>query len=464
MTIQIKKTTVENNVNINRATLKQKVCNNDNSIYQLLIITPKKFAAILQPLVNHKNSLGVSTRLVTLTEVYDHEFWGRDEPEKIKYFIRDAIENWGIKYVLLVGSFKYMPVRYVYNDESEGYLEPYYISELYYADIYDHEMNFSSWDGNNNGVFGEWKGETAQDKDIDLRPDVYVGRLACRNNFEVKIMVNKIINYETRTYNTDWFKRFVVVSGDTYPDGQYDFPTPGCEGEENTLRAIENMTDFTPVKLWVSDGSFTGPKDVRRTINQGCSLMFFDGHASPVAWGTHPEGSYEFQYGLKNTNMFLLRNGYKLPVVVAGACHNAQFDVTPLNLLEDFKTSFNHGTYPLECWAWKFTSQPIGGSIATIANTGLGMTKEDKESQEGAGDFMDLQFFYVYGNKQTDILGEVWGKAIERYLDHFPIDWNTPSAWDFAYDAKTVQQWVLLGDPSLKIGGYEQNSSILSAS
>jgi hypothetical protein len=214
------------------------------------------------------------------------------------------------------------------------------------------------------------------------------------------------------------------------------------------------MTGFNIEKLWVSDGSFTGPKDVIKTISRGCGIMLFDGHASPLAWGTHPQNSEEFIYGLKLQHMWRLSNGYKLPVVVAGACHNAQFDVTPLNLLDDFGLSLSHGTFPVECWAWKLTSKPFGGSIATISNTGLGMSKEDKDSMEGAGDFMDLQFFYIYGNDYSDILGEIWGAAIDRYLDHFPVDWSTPAAGDYAIDAKTVQEWVLLGDPSLKIGGY----------
>lgn len=426
------------------------------STYDLLIISPEKFSTILQPLVDHKESIGISTKLVTLDEVYENMFWhGRDKQEKIKYFIKNAVEEWGTKYVLLVGDFRQMPIRYCHNaDVGSGFDEPYFISELYYADIYDKNGNFSSWDANNNGIYGEWLGNSAEDSNIDLHPDVYVGRLACINSFEVQIMVNKIIEYETKTFGQDWFNKFVVVAGDTYPEGQYPFDTSGYEGEENTLKAIENMTGFNIEKLWISDGSLTGPRDVIRTISKGCGLMLFDGHASPLAWGTHPHNSEEFIYGLKLQHMWRLSNGYKMPVVVAGACHNAQFDVTPLNLLNDFKLSLSHGTYPVECWAWKLTSKPFGGSIATISNTGLGMSKEDKDSMEGAGDFMDLQFFYAYGHNYSNILGEIWGAAIDRYLDHFPINWSTPAAGDYAIDAKTVQEWVLLGDPSLKIGGY----------
>ena len=82
------------------------------------------------------------------------------------------------------------------------------------------------------------------------------------------------------------------------------------------------------------------------------------------------------------------------------------------------------------------------------------MTKEDKESQEGASDYLDPQFFWEYGINGTDILGETWGHAITNYLKKYPIDWSTPAGEDAAIDAKTVQQWILLADPSLKIGGY----------
>ena len=48
----------------------------------------------------------------------------------------------------------------------------------------------------------------------------------------------------------------------------------------------------------------------------------------------------------------------------------------------------------------------------------------------------------------------VWGKAIESYLVDHPINWCENSYNDSSIDAKVVEQWVLFGDPSLKIGGY----------
>jgi len=432
------------------------------NIYDLLIITPIEFEKFLKPLEAHKNKFGVKTKIITLNEIYDEYTIGRDKPEQIKYAIKDAYDDYGIKYVLLVGSNKKMPVRYVNNQDMtySAYLEPYFISELYYADLYNNEQEFQTWDTDEDAVFGEWIVNQTDGRDayLDLHPDVYVGRLACKNIFEVIIMVDKIIKYETRTYGSTWFNDFVVVAGDTYPEGDYEFNTSGYEGEENTERAIENMTDFNPIRLWVSNGNFTGPKDVINQINKGCGFMFFEGHASPLKWGTHEYNSDEFLDGLANTDMYKLLNFYKLPVVVAGACHNAQFDITPVNLIKYGLESFRHGTFGLECWAWRLTSKPFGGSIATIANTGLGMSKEDKKSMEGAGDYMDKQFFYVYGNKESDILGECWGKSIDRYINAYPVNWTISDSsefvYDHKYDLKTVQQWTLLGDPSLKIGGY----------
>lgn len=439
---------VKENTNISIAQLEN---------YNLLIIAPDEFVDTLQPLVVHKNQMGMKTVLVSLTTVYDEMFWhGRDEPEKIKYFIKQAYDSWGITYVMLVGDFRKMPVRYVHNqDVLQGFNEPVFISELYYADIIDSSGSFSSWDTDNDGIFGEWIDDgvatSAEDKNIDLYPDVYVGRLACRNTIEVKTMVNKIITYETESYGSDWFNRVIVCAGDTYLES--DNPEwVGSEGERNTMRVLENMSGFDHVKLWTSDGSFTGVKDIIREMNQGAGFVYFDGHANPYHWSTHPPNEHTWINGLSIVTMSLLKNGGKLPVVVVGGCHNLQFDVHLGKLTEDPWYLY---TWIPECWGWKLTRTIGGGSIATIGCTGLGMTSEDKfDGEKGAGDYLEPTFFYEYGVNNTRYLGECWGNAITDYLHAFPVNWNTPAARNDAIDTKTVQQWTLLGDPSLLIGGY----------
>ena len=430
------------------------VKNVEKKSYDLLIIAPPKFRINLIRLVNHKNDIGVKSVLKTTNWIYINSLLrkfdgniGRDKPEIIKYFIKYAYDNWNIKYVLLVGDFKDIPVRYVYNDQPlEKHPEPCFISELYYADIYDSIGGFSSWDTNGNGVYGEWIGDEAQDKNIDLKPEICIGRLPCRNKHEVKVTVNKIISYESNNVTkTDWFKKIIVIGGDTYTK------IPGYEGEENTKKIIDNMTDFTPIKLWTSTGTLTGPQDIINAINKGSGFLYLDIHGDPMGFFTYlSEDNKTPSFCLRH--MYLLWNRNMLPVCVASSCHNCQFDVHLGNIIYG---ELNKHRWIPECWGWCLTRMRFGGSIATIGNTGLGYTKEDKPIEKvGCGDYMDSRFFWQYGVNNTEILGEIWQKTIYDYLDNFKIDWNTPSYLDSAIDAKVVQMWVLFGDPSLKIGGY----------
>jgi len=436
---------------------------NDKHTYDLLVIAPKIFSRSLYPLMVHKNRVGISTRLVILRDIYDQVFLeGRDKQEKIKYFIKEAIENWGIKYVLLVGGVRQIPARYCYNSFSHSiFQESRFVSDLYYADIYDENGGFSSWDSNNNGIYGEWNGEEAQDKNIDLYPDVYLGRLACRNRLEVNVVVNKIITYETSTYGQPWFKNMVVVGGDTYPHIN-DY----CEGEIDTKQALGYMDGFNHIKLWPSTVDLTGWKIVK-AINEGCGFIYLAGHGNAPFWVTHPFNESEYIGTFSIYHMPFLTNGKMLPVCIAPGCGNSMFDVNPLNVLhpEDYWYIRAYGRYYkyiFECWSWHLTRKIGGGAIATIGSTGVGCIREDNMADGAdAWSYIAPRFFWEYGINGTDVLGEIWGKVIIGYLDNFSINWSTPSMnastpepEPDAVNARTVQQCVLLGDPSLKIGGY----------
>ncbi|MCK5031624.1 MAG: hypothetical protein KAR64_09165, partial [Thermoplasmatales archaeon] len=80
--------------------------------YDFIILSPEEYTDELEDLVVHKNNRGLKTKLVTLDEIYQSQYFpveGRDNPEKIKYFIKNAIDNWGIDSVLLVGGYEAVP-------------------------------------------------------------------------------------------------------------------------------------------------------------------------------------------------------------------------------------------------------------------------------------------------------------------------------------------------------------------
>lgn len=426
-----------------------------SDLYDLLIIAPRAFRNELLPLVKHKNSLGIRTVLVDLDEVYDRMFWqGRDEAEKVKYFIKAATENWDVHYVLLVGGRRnqgqvekwWLPVRYSALDRPyETYPEPRFLSDLYFADIYDSNGSFSSWDDNQNGIFGEWPVSQGAVDHPDLVPDVSLGRLPCLDSWQLRIVIRKIIRYETRGCAESWFKNMVVVAGDTYPGR-----TPYYDGEFYTQQGLEMMPEFQHVKLWASDGSFKNWVDVVTAVNKGCGFLWWSGHGNPKSWATHPPDDNEtWIYGLRLRNLPFLHNRYKLPVCITGSgCYNNMFNVSLRN---------KHWVYGLPtpyCISWALMIQRDGGTIATIGATAFSYESPDINLGYGGIEWLDKQFFSEYGRNHTDVLGDTWRDAITSVIRQCPIDWSDDSVDGSALVVKNIQQWALFGDPSLKIGGY----------
>ncbi len=430
--------------------------------YKLVIIAARDFVKALQPLVTYKESKGITTKVVTPDDACQGTMFpavGRDCAEKMKYFIKDAIEQWGTTYVLLVGG-RYdgitketwwVPARYSHlNDGGEGA----YLTDLYFADIYDASGNFSTWDSNNNSIFGEWT-TTAKDV-IDMYPDVYVGRLPCTSTAQVRIMVQKIITYESTTYGSSWFKQFLGVGGDTYPanDSYY-------EGEMATNMSYTFLKDlgFNASFLWTSNGRFTGPDSLIEEFNKGFGFVHFSGHGNPMVWATHPPHNNSGVRAPTSLQMGKLRNGDKQPVVIVGGCHNNQFNTSLFEIvrgilndgLQYFKRTQPYGEFwynewAPRCWGWAMNSQRRGGAIAVIANTGLGYGEPGSQTLTMRGRFLEWLFFKAY-HDGAQKLGATHASDLVSYMNEYP-----PMADQI--DCKIVQEWELFGDPSLQIGGY----------
>lgn len=432
--------------------------------YDLLIIAPSEFSSTLQPLVDHKNNHNLNTVLVTLEQIYTEQTGGRDDQENIKLYIKEAVEEMGITYVLLVGGLKgqtpewYCPVRYGQSISEEAYL-----SDLYYADLYkDNGTEFEDWDSNGNDVFAEF---THSSKDqIDGAPDVYIGRLPCRSLTEVNTMVNKIINYEEKPADESWFKHMLLIGGDTYPATR-----EGFEAEIDTNLSASYMEGFEFTKLWASLGTLTNQNDVEQAINEGAGFIHTAGHANPHILVTFPPYDAEKENTiiiLRVYNIFdpfhmfpKLNNKEQLPIIVVGGCHNSQYNVGLSNILRDIKEyglkgylfgqpyRFFYYEWVPKCWSWWLTSNEDGGAIATFGNTGLGMGLPGFDYVNGLDGWLFPRFFYHYGQQNEEHIGMAQGSAITDYVNEFDIDRDGD-------DRQMVQQWALLGDPSLKPGGY----------
>ena len=399
--------------------------------YDLLIISPSEFTNELDPLVDHKNNRNISTISVHLDQIYNGDYFpveGRDEPEKIKYFIKNAYDTWGISNVMLVGGRYQMPSRKTHIQVSNSDKEVF-LSDIYYADIYNGSLEFSTWDTNNNDVFAEyeWEGNTDE---IDLYPDVKIGRVACIDEEQVSTIVNKIITYEnSKAFTKDWFGNLVVIGGDTFPGDDKGID----EGEFVNQAIIDVMDGFSTDKIWYSNGRLngiapTGVQNINNGINGGCGFVDFSGHGAPYLWTTYPHnvsrqilptptGSYS------NSMITNLENGDKLPIVVCGGCSLGKFEANS------------------NCFAWSFLSNPNGGGIASFGATGLGYVYIGEYVTYGLVEGLNLRIFEAYRDGAISF-GEMWLDAVNDYLGSFNLN---------AGDYKTIEEWHPFGDPTLSI-------------
>jgi hypothetical protein len=428
--------------------------------YDMVIIAPEMFSDAIQPLIDHKNDVGIQTFLKTTEEIYDG-YDGRDEAEQIKYFIKNAKESWNTKYVMLVGGKDILPVRFTrmcFFDSNSSYSHTYYISDLYYADLYFPDNSFCSWDSNNDSIFADKNVEGYIDE-VDLYPDVFVGRILTNTESEVETVVDKIINYENTAYNQNWFNNLIVCGGDDarsflveamLPLQLKRIGYPVFDGEFLGNRAAQILSGFTAKKVYASGLFHPFVKrltidNINNAINEGAGFLMFNGHGQTdtamltnfpfikMWWLPKPQG-------YTSSDVELLTNGYKLPVAIFGGC---------------FCGDFNASQSPV---AWRFIAHENGGAIASFACTAGSVLLLSSLCTESLHGHLIMSVFESYA-RRTECIGDIWSDSISSYLndedalelgDDFSIlNWHHSLSNHFV-----LEEWTLFGDPSLKIGGY----------
>ncbi len=427
---------------------------NNNEVYDLVIITPNQYVNNLTLLKNHKDQYGMKTLIKTINNIYG-EFNGFDNAEKIKYFIKYAVETYNTKYVLLIGDVKQLPIRSADSYPWEGFHGNGLLSDLYYADLYDGTGAFCTWDANNNEVYGEVDTADfpplADDNidEIDLYPDVHIGRIPCTTNEDLSIMINKIITYEQDTYDQLWFQKIILIGGDTFPLSKGS-PLNVFEGEITNIKVSQQLPDFEKVFLWSSERNLNAHK-FNNAISKGVGFVSYAGHGFEHGWGTYrPNAIIDSNLIIYYTPFIKkIDNGHKLPVVFFDACLTAKFDFNITDLIGYYglKARLMNvllGRYTADEYfspfAWSFIKHEKGGGIAAVGATRPAYTYVDKDGVYAGAGYLDVHFFKSYEEGIT--AGEMLSHAQNEYINNV------------GFDVFTIEEFELLGDPSLRIGGY----------
>ena len=173
--------------------------------YNYVIITTNDLSSAItsSDFISWKNMLGYDVKIINITDSEITGQPGQDLAEQIRNFLREYYIDWSIEYVLIVGDYETVPMRYCYPDPTNhentagtpGGSGGEVPTDYYYADLSSSDAD--SWDFDGDGYHGEY----GQDQP-DFLPEVYVGRIPINDPSRILYTLEKTVAFEQDT--GDW--------------------------------------------------------------------------------------------------------------------------------------------------------------------------------------------------------------------------------------------------------------------
>ncbi|MBN2446754.1 MAG: hypothetical protein JXO22_08510 [Phycisphaerae bacterium] len=236
----------------------------------MLIICYDSWLSNIQPLVDHKNAIGINTTAVGVSTIGNNS-------TSIKSYIQNVYNTSDLAFVLLVGDYTQVATP----SASGGASDPSY-SKLAGSDDY---------------------------------PDIFVGRFSAESSAQVDTQVLRTIEYEELpATQQDWFWKATCIAsaeggGSLGDDGESDIQ------HSNNMRTDLLNHGYTQVDQIFDPG--VSAAQVSASVNAGRGLITYVGHGSTTAWSTT---------GFSVTNVNALTNNNMLPFIFDVACVNGDFD------------------------------------------------------------------------------------------------------------------------------------------
>ncbi len=427
----------------------------------LLILAHPEFLDALQTLKNHKDYTDMPAYVQSWTDLNASlRSLGWDTPERIKQGIVRYQKYSQTQYVLLVGDADHFPMRYTITDRADtaAFNRAYYATDLYYADLYESATTtFESWDANHDHYYGELHGETytgvVNVDQVDLIPDVSVGRIPADTVAEVTNYISKVIAYENNAYKSAWTSHALEIAS-------HDWVHDACSTAQTI--AADYLTGFNNRKLFESGNpcAVTDPPssaNILADLNDGARYAVYVGHGGPEGWAI--PGDW-FEYG----DLAGLTNASTPAIVFSAGCSTSRYTTEPpYSPYTDVSGVHHIGTVAGEIFT---TVPPIPDALQVADNPrtfGEAMTVESLTgavaylgfstgSQPPAIDLARL--FYESLDYGATTLGHMWRYMIYHYYQLHPIPASLGSP-DWVVVATAHQPWKLplFGDPSLRING-----------
>ncbi|MBD3163254.1 MAG: hypothetical protein GF346_12320, partial [Candidatus Eisenbacteria bacterium] len=179
----------------------------------VIIVGSNDLTNAVEPLRQWKEELGYSVWVVTTAEI-EYQYQSGDLATDIWTYLHERYspDDWGIRYVLLIGDVDAIPMRILYPDGDIG------DGLGYGSDYYYCLPSHTQWDQDGDRRWGEFGHD-----DLPTEGDILVGRVPLNNPLDVTDYVTDLIAYEQ---DTGGWKRSVLMAA-----GILDYPTRPSEAK-----------------------------------------------------------------------------------------------------------------------------------------------------------------------------------------------------------------------------------------
>ncbi|MCP4759945.1 MAG: hypothetical protein GY894_11805 [Planctomycetes bacterium] len=235
----------------------------------MLIICNDAWLSEIQPLADHKNSIGVSTTVVGISTI-------GNSPANIEAYIDAMYDGGDLSYVLLVGDAQHISA---YTSADNGLSDPIYAKMT--ADDY---------------------------------PEIFVGRFSAESAADVVTQVERTIAYEADAWTQKPEYMRALGIGSNQGDGV------GDDGESDDVHIGNILTQLEEYGYTYTQGEYDPSgsiPDAVAALNDGIGTIAYCGHGSETCFGNGAPLCISDVNGLTNTEM--------LPWIVSVACVNGAY-------------------------------------------------------------------------------------------------------------------------------------------
>jgi len=444
---------------INNISLAPRDHYNINEGYNYVIITSGDLENSIasSTFLSWKESLGFKIKIVKISDVLIQGQSGFDLPAKIRNFLREYYQIWGINYVLIVGDHETIPMRYCYPDPQNHNFDIYSWSnggevptDYYYADLSLGDAE--SWDSDGDGYYGEHKEDQP-----DFKAEIYVGRIPTSVSSEVIYTLDKIVAYEKDT--GEW-KNNALQAGSMlfYKNQDYQYEIDHDIDGASCLYAIEEeimdgwtvshyseQEGLSPSKYnW---GAISEPNFTYDWRNGKYAVVNWAGHGSSIAVGRTiwdwdngneiPENAGNEIIGKPQINIYSQLEDDYPSIVFAVSC------------LVGYPEPTGYGNLGIDM----LVKESFGAAVAICSATRPAAISVNFTQTHSGAEALCYEFnhYMIDGPEGPEPVGVALYES--KYFVHHNFGWD-----DWYYEYKNIYNYNLYGDPSMRREGISDSS------